>query len=49
LHLLLPCIRETPAEGGGFFLGKEELVILNSWVQEFFYNLNDSIKAFFIL
>uniref|UniRef100_A0A453MTX4 Chloroplast envelope membrane protein n=1 Tax=Aegilops tauschii subsp. strangulata TaxID=200361 RepID=A0A453MTX4_AEGTS len=39
----------TPAEGGGFFLGKEELVILNSWVQEFFYNLNDSIKAFFIL
>ncbi|XBI15349.1 hypothetical protein VPH35_057781 [Triticum aestivum] len=34
---------------GSFFLGKEELVILNSWVQEFFYNLNDSIKAFFIL
>ena len=34
---------------GSFFLSKEELVILNSWVQEFFYNLNDSIKAFFIL
>lgn len=34
---------------GSFFLGKEELVMLNSWVQEFFYNLNDSIKAFFIL
>uniref|UniRef100_A0A452YSN2 Uncharacterized protein n=1 Tax=Aegilops tauschii subsp. strangulata TaxID=200361 RepID=A0A452YSN2_AEGTS len=31
---------------GSFFLGKEELVILNSWVQEFFYNLNDSIKDF---
>nr|YP_009346274.1 envelope membrane protein [Leptaspis banksii]AOR40839.1 envelope membrane protein [Leptaspis banksii] len=34
---------------GSFFLGNEELVILNSWVQEFFYNLNDTIKAFFIL
>ena len=34
---------------GSFFLGKEELVMLISWVQEFFYNLNDSIKAFFIL
>nr|YP_009233271.1 chloroplast envelope membrane protein [Zizania latifolia]AIZ76909.1 chloroplast envelope membrane protein [Zizania latifolia]AMB27151.1 chloroplast envelope membrane protein [Zizania latifolia]UVI16758.1 chloroplast envelope membrane protein [Zizania latifolia]UVI16844.1 chloroplast envelope membrane protein [Zizania latifolia]UVI16930.1 chloroplast envelope membrane protein [Zizania latifolia] len=34
---------------GSFFLGKEELVILNSWVQEFLYNLNDPIKAFFIL
>nr|YP_009135536.1 envelope membrane protein [Raddia brasiliensis]AIM53711.1 envelope membrane protein [Raddia brasiliensis] len=34
---------------GSFFLGKEELVILNSWVQEFFYNLNDSIKALIIL
>nr|QIA47291.1 chloroplast envelope membrane protein [Aegilops tauschii] len=34
---------------GSFFLRKEELVILNSWVQELFYNLNDSIKAFFIL
>jgi hypothetical protein len=31
---------------GSFILGKEELVILNSWVQEFFYNLNASIKAF---
>jgi hypothetical protein len=34
---------------GSFFLSKEELVILNSWVQEFLYNLNVSIKAFFIL
>nr|YP_009450689.1 chloroplast envelope membrane protein [Streptogyna americana]ARO91702.1 chloroplast envelope membrane protein [Streptogyna americana] len=34
---------------GSFFLGKEKLVIFNSWVQEFLYNLNDSIKASFIL
>nr|ANO45104.1 envelope membrane protein [Campynemanthe viridiflora] len=34
---------------GYFILGNEELVILNSWVQEFFYNLSDTIKAFFIL
>nr|YP_009515107.1 envelope membrane protein [Dendrotrophe varians]YP_009772467.1 envelope membrane protein [Phacellaria compressa]YP_009772539.1 envelope membrane protein [Phacellaria glomerata]YP_010835807.1 envelope membrane protein [Phacellaria rigidula]AUN45186.1 envelope membrane protein [Dendrotrophe varians]QIT03557.1 envelope membrane protein [Phacellaria compressa]QIT03629.1 envelope membrane protein [Phacellaria glomerata]WGC44156.1 envelope membrane protein [Phacellaria rigidula] len=27
----------------------EELVLLNSWVQEFLYNLNDTIKAFSIL
>jgi hypothetical protein len=27
----------------------EELVTLNSWVQEFFYNLSDTIKAFSIL
>nr|YP_010898332.1 envelope membrane carbon uptake protein [Micranthes octopetala]WHL46785.1 envelope membrane carbon uptake protein [Micranthes octopetala] len=30
-------------------LGNEELVILNSWVQEFLYNLSDTIKAFSIL
>nr|YP_009669832.1 envelope membrane carbon uptake protein [Saltera sarcocolla]QCW95150.1 envelope membrane carbon uptake protein [Saltera sarcocolla] len=30
-------------------LGNEELVILNSWVQEFLYNLSDTIKAFLIL
>nr|YP_010729081.1 envelope membrane carbon uptake protein [Trimezia steyermarkii]WEA82060.1 envelope membrane carbon uptake protein [Trimezia steyermarkii] len=34
---------------GYFILGKEELVILNSWVQEFLYNLSDTIKAFSIL
>nr|YP_009346191.1 envelope membrane protein [Streptochaeta spicata]AOR40755.1 envelope membrane protein [Streptochaeta spicata] len=34
---------------GSVFLGNEELVILNSWVQEFLYNLSDTIKAFFIL
>nr|UQK92853.1 chloroplast envelope membrane protein [Dipentodon sinicus] len=35
--------------GGYSILGNEELVILNSWVQEFIYNLSDTIKAFSIL
>ncbi|KAL4180061.1 hypothetical protein AMTRI_Chr13g90280 [Amborella trichopoda] len=30
-------------------MGNEELVTLNSWVHEFFYNLSDTIKAFSIL
>nr|YP_010998462.1 envelope membrane carbon uptake protein [Restrepia trichoglossa]WPM86621.1 envelope membrane carbon uptake protein [Restrepia trichoglossa] len=34
---------------GYFFLGTEELFILNSWIQEFLYNLSDTIKAFSIL
>nr|YP_010827629.1 chloroplast envelope membrane protein [Santalum leptocladum]YP_010827845.1 chloroplast envelope membrane protein [Santalum lanceolatum]YP_010827989.1 chloroplast envelope membrane protein [Santalum pyrularium]WFF44431.1 chloroplast envelope membrane protein [Santalum leptocladum]WFF44719.1 chloroplast envelope membrane protein [Santalum lanceolatum]WFF44935.1 chloroplast envelope membrane protein [Santalum pyrularium] len=34
---------------GNSILGNEELVLLNSWVQEFLYNLNDTIKAFSIL
>nr|YP_010921448.1 chloroplast envelope membrane protein [Brocchinia micrantha]WIL94189.1 chloroplast envelope membrane protein [Brocchinia micrantha]WQM21580.1 envelope membrane protein [Brocchinia micrantha] len=34
---------------GYFILGNEELAILNSWVQEFLYNLSDTIKAFSIL
>nr|YP_009470160.1 chloroplast envelope membrane protein [Fritillaria tortifolia]AVF91883.1 chloroplast envelope membrane protein [Fritillaria tortifolia]UCU11407.1 chloroplast envelope membrane protein [Fritillaria tortifolia] len=34
---------------GYCILGNEELVILNSWVQEFLYNLSDTIKAFSIL
>nr|YP_009559208.1 envelope membrane protein [Barbeya oleoides]QBA96007.1 envelope membrane protein [Barbeya oleoides] len=34
---------------GYSILGNEELVILNSWVQEFLYNLSDTIKAFYIL
>nr|YP_010528917.1 chloroplast envelope membrane protein [Camellia lanceoleosa]UXW90133.1 chloroplast envelope membrane protein [Camellia lanceoleosa] len=34
---------------GYSILGNEELVILNSWAQEFLYNLSDTIKAFFIL
>ncbi|XP_030949752.1 uncharacterized protein LOC115973636 [Quercus lobata] len=34
---------------GYSMLGNEELVILNYWVQEFLYNLSDTIKAFSIL
>lgn len=34
---------------GYSFWGKEKLFILNSWVQEFLYNLSDTIKAFSIL
>nr|YP_010947667.1 envelope membrane protein [Rhamnella martinii]WGO76946.1 envelope membrane protein [Rhamnella martinii] len=34
---------------GCSILGNKELVILNSWVQEFLYNLSDTIKAFSIL
>nr|YP_010281624.1 envelope membrane protein [Chamaenerion conspersum]UKH50919.1 envelope membrane protein [Chamaenerion conspersum] len=30
-------------------LGNKELLILNSWMQEFLYNLSDTIKAFSIL
>nr|AXN54340.1 CemA [Calochilus grandiflorus]AXN54341.1 CemA [Calochilus pulchellus] len=32
-----------------FVLGNEELFIMNSWIQEFIYNLSDTIKAFSIL
>nr|YP_009905909.1 chloroplast envelope membrane protein [Vasconcellea cundinamarcensis]YP_010447044.1 chloroplast envelope membrane protein [Vasconcellea carvalhoae]QLG90316.1 chloroplast envelope membrane protein [Vasconcellea cundinamarcensis]UTM91853.1 chloroplast envelope membrane protein [Vasconcellea carvalhoae] len=34
---------------GYYILGNEELLIINSWVQEFLYNLSDTIKAFSIL
>nr|BDI24294.1 chloroplast envelope membrane protein [Abrus pulchellus subsp. mollis] len=34
---------------GYSILGNQELWILNSWVQEFLYNLSDTLKAFFIL
>lgn len=34
---------------GYSFWGKEKLFILNSWVQEFLYNLSDTMKAFSIL
>nr|YP_009338353.1 envelope membrane protein [Peucedanum insolens]ANK36448.1 envelope membrane protein [Peucedanum insolens] len=34
---------------GYSILSNEELVILNSWAQEFLYNLSDTIKAFSIL
>nr|YP_010296344.1 envelope membrane protein [Phlomoides umbrosa]YP_011009510.1 envelope membrane protein [Phlomoides szechuanensis]QXL59543.1 envelope membrane protein [Phlomoides szechuanensis]UMB51460.1 envelope membrane protein [Phlomoides umbrosa]WPV77341.1 envelope membrane protein [Phlomoides szechuanensis]WPV77509.1 envelope membrane protein [Phlomoides umbrosa] len=34
---------------GYSILGNQELVILNSWTQEFLYNLSDTVKAFLIL
>nr|ATL60677.1 envelope membrane protein [Rondeletia odorata] len=34
---------------GYSILGNEKLVILNSWAQEFVYNLSDTVKAFSIL
>nr|QKK52394.1 putative heme-binding protein [Shehbazia tibetica] len=34
---------------GYSFWGKERLFVLNSWVQDFLYNLSDTIKAFSIL
>nr|YP_009871126.1 chloroplast envelope membrane protein [Calligonum aphyllum]YP_009871212.1 chloroplast envelope membrane protein [Calligonum juochiangense]YP_009871298.1 chloroplast envelope membrane protein [Calligonum gobicum]YP_009871384.1 chloroplast envelope membrane protein [Calligonum arborescens]YP_009871470.1 chloroplast envelope membrane protein [Calligonum caput-medusae]YP_009871556.1 chloroplast envelope membrane protein [Calligonum colubrinum]YP_009871642.1 chloroplast envelope membrane protei len=34
---------------GYSIIGKKELITLNSWVQEFLYNLSDTIKAFSIL
>nr|ATL59335.1 envelope membrane protein [Greenea oblonga] len=34
---------------GYSILGNEELYILNSWAQEFLYNLSDTVKAFSIL
>uniref|UniRef100_UPI0030E26C02 chloroplast envelope membrane protein n=1 Tax=Petrorhagia saxifraga TaxID=46121 RepID=UPI0030E26C02 len=34
---------------GYSILGNKELIRLNSWVQEFLYNLSDTIKAFSIL
>ena len=34
---------------GYSIIGNQELIILNSWVQEFVYNLSDTIKAFCIL
>nr|QFQ51615.1 chloroplast envelope membrane protein [Leucobryum juniperoideum] len=32
-----------------FIFGKQRLAILNSWIQELFYSLSDTMKAFFIL
>jgi hypothetical protein len=32
-----------------FILGKQRLAILNSWIQELFYSLSDTMKAFSIL
>lgn len=32
-----------------FFVGRKQLAILNSWLQELFYSLSDTMKAFFII
>nr|YP_007026151.1 chloroplast envelope membrane protein [Apopellia endiviifolia]AFU88861.1 chloroplast envelope membrane protein [Apopellia endiviifolia]WIA67744.1 chloroplast envelope membrane protein [Apopellia endiviifolia]WKW94953.1 chloroplast envelope membrane protein [Apopellia endiviifolia] len=48
LHLLTDIIYFIVLSGL-FILGKERLVILNSWAQELFYSLSDTMKAFFIL
>ncbi|CAL9050711.1 unnamed protein product [Musa banksii] len=48
LHFSINIIRFVILSGC-FILSNEELVILNSWVQEFLYNLSDIIKAFSIL
>lgn len=32
-----------------FISGRQRLAILNSWIQELFYSLSDTMKAFFIL
>lgn len=34
---------------GYSIMGNKELILLNSWIQEFIYNLSDTIKAFSIL
>ncbi|KAL2902241.1 Chloroplast envelope membrane protein [Bienertia sinuspersici] len=34
---------------GYSIMGNKELILLNSWIQEFLYNLSDTIKAFSIL
>nr|WOC91879.1 chloroplast envelope membrane protein [Utricularia olivacea] len=34
---------------GYSILGNNELVLFNSWIQEFLYNLSDTVKAFSIL
>nr|YP_010832402.1 envelope membrane protein [Astragalus pallasii]YP_010832630.1 envelope membrane protein [Astragalus jiuquanensis]WFG51839.1 envelope membrane protein [Astragalus pallasii]WFG52371.1 envelope membrane protein [Astragalus jiuquanensis] len=34
---------------GCSILGNQQLIIINSWVQQFIYNLSDTIKAFSIL
>nr|YP_009435148.1 chloroplast envelope membrane protein [Lobelia linearis]ATG25150.1 chloroplast envelope membrane protein [Lobelia linearis] len=48
LHLSTNLISFLILSGYSFFFNKE-LVILNSWIQEFLYNLNDTTKAFSIL
>ncbi|KAL9990229.1 putative chloroplast envelope membrane protein, CemA [Helianthus debilis subsp. tardiflorus] len=44
-----PINQDTKRGSGYSILGNKELVILNSWAQEFLYNLSDTIKAFSLL
>nr|YP_010850225.1 potential heme-binding protein [Lobelia zeylanica]WGH11703.1 potential heme-binding protein [Lobelia zeylanica] len=48
LHLLTNFISFLFLSGYSF-LGNKELIILNSWTQEFLYNLSDTTKALSIL
>ena len=48
LHLLTDLISIT-CVGFLLILGKKRLAILNSWIQELFYSLSDTMKAFCIL
>lgn len=48
LHLLTDMTYSITLSGL-FIPGKERLVILNSWAQELFYSLSDTMKAFSIL
>lgn len=48
LHLSTNIICFVILSGYSIF-GNKELLLLNSWAQEFLYNLSDTIKAFFIL
>nr|ATG25870.1 chloroplast envelope membrane protein [Monopsis debilis var. debilis] len=48
LHLSTNLISLLILSGYSFFF-KKELVILNSWTQEFLYNLNDTTKALSII
>nr|QVL26123.1 envelope membrane protein [Macbridea alba] len=48
LHFLINLICFVILSGYSIF-GNQELVILNSWTQEFLYNLSDTVKAFLIL
>nr|YP_009548243.1 chloroplast envelope membrane protein [Onychium japonicum]AYW14789.1 chloroplast envelope membrane protein [Onychium japonicum] len=52
IHLLLQLVTNAISIGilFLFFLsGRKRLAVSNSWVQESFYSLNDTMKAFFIL
>nr|UIS24277.1 envelope membrane protein [Melampyrum pratense] len=52
IHMILHCSTNIICFiilSGSSILGNEELVILNSWAQEFLSNLSDTVKAFLIL